>query len=167
MERQGLVTRPRVCSIILTFLPNDCKQITTEFKFWRSHKSTDWKVSCTGTPKALAASKKALMFSMHLNAILLSLTFLTVPGWRALASLQRITPSLRTSKKLSMSPDVLMGSPVTSLIHSRDSAASSSLYFELICGREADKLSQSSRERQLITNGHKSLVKTQKNSRTR
>lgn len=119
-------------STSLTFLPNDCKQMTTEFKFWRSHKSTDWKVSWTGTPNALAASKNAEMFSMHLNAILLSLTFFTVPGWSALASLHKMTPSLRTSKKLSMSPEVLIGSPVVSLIHSRLSAASSSLYFELI-----------------------------------
>lgn len=81
----------------LTFLPNDCKQITTEFKFWRSHKSTDWNVSGIGTPKALAASKKAEMFSMHLNAILLSLTFLTVPGWRALTNLHKMTPSFKTS----------------------------------------------------------------------
>lgn len=123
----------------LTFLPNDCKQMTTEFKFWRSHKSTDWKVSWTGTPKAFAASKKAEMFSMHLKAILLSLVFLIVPGWRALVSLHKITPSLRTSKKLSISPEVLIGSPVTSLIHSRHSAASSSLYFELICKKKKEK----------------------------
>lgn len=84
-------------TIQLTFLPRDCKQMTTEFKFWRSHKSTDWKVSCTGTPKAVAAAKNAEMFSMHLNAILLSFTFLTTPGCNALLNLHRIIPSLRTS----------------------------------------------------------------------
>lgn len=35
-----------------------------------------------------------------------------------------------------MSPEVLIGSPVTSLIHSKHSAANSSLYFELICKRK-------------------------------
>jgi len=116
----------------LTLRPSDCRQITTEFRFWRSHRSTLWKVSWVGTPKFLAHSRKAEMFSMHLKAILLSLTFLMDPGCRALASLHRITPSLSTSKKLSVSPDVLMGSAVTALIHSRDSWASSSLYLELI-----------------------------------
>ena len=124
---------------LLTFLPKDCKQMTTEFKFCRSQRSTDWNVSWTGTPKAFAASRNAEIFSMHLKAILLSLTFLMVPGWSALVNLQRMTPSLRTSKKLSMSPEVLMGSPVTSLIHSRLSAAKSSLYFELICKSKQTK----------------------------
>lgn len=49
-----------------------------------------------------------------------------------LISLQSKTPSFSTSKKLSGSPDVLIGSLVISLIHSSDSAASSSLYLELI-----------------------------------
>lgn len=120
----------------LTLRPNDCKQITTEFKFWRSHKSTDWNVSWFGTPKALACSKNAEMFSMHLKAIVLSFTFLIVPAFSELMSLQRRTPFFKTSKKLSMSPLVLIGSPVTSLIHSRHSAANSSLYFELIWGRQ-------------------------------
>lgn len=122
-----------IFNVLLTLRPSDCKQMTTELRFCRSQRSTLWKVSCVGTPKFLAHSRKAEMFSMHLNAILLSLTFLMLPGCRELASLQRITPSLSTSKKLSVSPDVLMGSPVTALIHSSDSCASSSLYLELIC----------------------------------
>lgn len=80
-----------------TFLPSDCKQITTEFKFWRSQRSTVWNVSWTGTPKPFAASKNAEMFSMHLNAILLSLIFLIFPVSSELTSLHKITPSLRTS----------------------------------------------------------------------
>lgn len=41
-------------------------------------------------------------------------------------------PSLRTSKKLSGSPDVFNGKPVTLLTHSKHSWASSSLYLLLI-----------------------------------
>lgn len=74
-----------------------------------------------------------VMFSMHLNAIFDSLTFLIEAGLMQLISLHSKTPSFSTSKKLSGSPEVLIGSLVISLIHSRDSAASSSLYFELIC----------------------------------
>uniref|UniRef100_A0A182J6J0 Uncharacterized protein n=1 Tax=Anopheles atroparvus TaxID=41427 RepID=A0A182J6J0_ANOAO len=115
--------------------PSDCRQMTTELRFCRSHRSTLWNVSCGGTPNLIAASRKAEMFSMHLNAILLLLTFFTVPASIALTSVQSTVPSFSTSKKLSISPDVLIGSPVTSLIHSRHSAASSSLYFEFICKR--------------------------------
>lgn len=117
-----------------TFRPNDCKQITTALRFCRSHKSTLWNVSWFGTLKILMhASTNAVKFSMHLNAILLSLIFFTAPGLIAFTSLHRITPSFSTSKKLSMSPLVLIGSPVISFTHSRHSAANSSLYFELIC----------------------------------
>lgn len=72
------------------------------------------------------------IFSMHLKAILLSLIFLTAPGCKQLDNLQSKTPSFKTSKKLSISPEVLMGSLVTILIHSKHSWANSSLYFELI-----------------------------------
>lgn len=41
-------------------------------------------------------------------------------------------PSLRTSKKLSGSPDVFSGNPVTLLTHSKHSCASSSLYLLFI-----------------------------------
>lgn len=41
-------------------------------------------------------------------------------------------PSLRTSKKLSGSPDVFNGKPVTLLTHSKHSCASSSLYLLFI-----------------------------------
>ena len=78
---------------------------------------------------------------MHLNAILLVLTFFTESGCRQLTSLHSNTPSLRTSKKLSISPDVLIGSPVISLIHSNDSCASSSLYFELIYKGKINEIS--------------------------
>lgn len=84
--------RSRFSTIIFnfTFLPNDCKQITTEFKFWRSHKSTDWKVSWEGTPIDTATAKKLLMFSIHLKAIRLVFTFLTDPGIRVFTNLQEI-----------------------------------------------------------------------------
>lgn len=169
---------------VYTFRPKDCRQITTEFRFWRSQRSTLWNVSCTGTPKFLAVSRKAKyirkkqtkqnktkhtnkqnrqiritfrirfrsiyqcqeavvttvqcrqlppeIFSIHLKAILLSLTFLMQPGCRQLDNLQSSTPSLSTSKKLSISPEVLIGSPVMVLIHSRHSWANSSLYLEFI-----------------------------------
>lgn len=68
------------CLLLLTFLPRDCRQMTTEFRFCRSHKSTVWKVSWGGTPRILAASRKTLMFSMHLNAIVLWLIFFADPG---------------------------------------------------------------------------------------
>lgn len=77
--------------------------------------------------------KIPVIFSMHLKAIFDSFTFLMEPDLMQLISLHSKTPSLSTSKKLSGSPDVLIGSPVISLIHSSDSAANSSLYFELIC----------------------------------
>lgn len=75
---------------------------------------------------------------MHLNAIFVSFTFLMEPGLMQLISLHSKTPSLSTSKKLSASPDVLIGSLVISLIHSSDSAASSSLYFELIWNKRKE-----------------------------
>lgn len=116
-----------------TFRPSDWMQITTAFKFCRSHKSTLWNVSWFGTWNILMhASTKPVIFSMHLNAILLSLIRFTEPGLIAFTNLQRITPSLSTSKKLSISPLVLIGSPVISFTHSKHSAANSSLYFELI-----------------------------------
>lgn len=115
-----------------TFLPKDWMQMTTEFKFCLSQRSTLWNVSWVGTPNFWAHPKKAEMFSIHLKAILLSLIFLTEPASMQFTNLHRRTPSFNTSKKLSMSPEVLMGSPVISLIHSRHSCASSSLYFELI-----------------------------------
>lgn len=67
------------------------------------------------------------------SPILLSLTFFTEPASIVLTSLHKTTPSFSTSKKLSMSPVVLMGSPVICFIHSKTSDACSSLYFELIC----------------------------------
>lgn len=75
--------------VLLTFLPNDCKHITTEFKFWRSHKSTDWNVSWEGTPIDMATAKKLLMFSIHLKAIALVFTFFTDPGMRVFTNLYR------------------------------------------------------------------------------
>jgi hypothetical protein len=78
-----------ILNIILTFLPNDCKHITTEFKFWRSHKSTDWNVSWDGTPIFMATAKKLLMFSIHLKAIVLVFTFFTDPGMRVFTNLNR------------------------------------------------------------------------------
>lgn len=42
-----------------TFRPSDCRHMTTEFKFCRSHRSTLWNVSCGGTPSCLAWSRKA------------------------------------------------------------------------------------------------------------
>lgn len=77
--------------------------------------------------------KVPVMFSIHLKAIWVSLTFLIEPGLMTLMSLHSKTPFFNTSKKLSISPEVFIGSPVISLIHSSDSAASSSLYLELIC----------------------------------
>lgn len=74
---------------ILAFLPRDCKQMTTEFKFCLSHRSTVWKVSCAGTPISLATSRKQLIFSMHLNAIVLTLIFLTEFGFRSLTNLKK------------------------------------------------------------------------------
>lgn len=70
------------------FLPRDCKQMTTELRFCRSHKSTVWNVSWAGTPRSFAASKNAFIFSMHLKAILLSFIFFTAPGLIVLAKLQ-------------------------------------------------------------------------------
>lgn len=75
---------------LVTLRPRDWMQITTEFRFCLSHKSTVWKVSCAGTPKVLAASRKALIFSIHLKAILLSLIFLTMPGLMLLTSLKKL-----------------------------------------------------------------------------
>lgn len=72
----------------LTFRPKLCKQITTEFRFCLSHKSTVWKVSWAGTPNCLAASRNALMFSIHLNAMVVWLIFFTEPGWIELANLK-------------------------------------------------------------------------------
>lgn len=43
-----------------TLRPSDCRQMTTELRFWRSHRSTLWNVSCGGTPNCLAWSKKAV-----------------------------------------------------------------------------------------------------------
>lgn len=43
----------------LTLRPKDWMQMTTEFKFCLSQRSTLWNVSCVGTPKFLAHSKKA------------------------------------------------------------------------------------------------------------
>jgi hypothetical protein len=63
-----------------TFLPKDCKQMTTELRFCLSQRSTVWKVSWAGTPRSLAASRKALIFSMHLKAIFVLFTFLTIEG---------------------------------------------------------------------------------------
>lgn len=73
--------------MVLTLRPSDWRQMMTELRFCFSHRSTVWKSSWVGTPKDLAASKNMLMFSMHLNAILLCWIFLTVPGWISLASL--------------------------------------------------------------------------------
>lgn len=64
--------------------------MTTALRFCLSHRSTVWKSSWDGTPKVLAASKNELMFSMHLKAILLSWTRLTMPGCITLASLVNI-----------------------------------------------------------------------------
>lgn len=72
----------------LTFRPKLCKQITTELRFCLSHKSTVWKVSWAGTPNCLAASRNALMFSIHLKAIVVWLIFFTEPGWIELANLK-------------------------------------------------------------------------------
>lgn len=77
------------CQILLTFLPNDCRQITTELRFCLSHKSTVWKVSWAGTPICLATSRKLLMFSMHLNAIVLLLIFFTEPGFIMFTNLKK------------------------------------------------------------------------------
>lgn len=66
--------------IYCTFLPRDCKQITTEFRFCLSQRSTVWKVSCAGTPNALAASRKAFIFSIHLKARDVLLIFFTEPS---------------------------------------------------------------------------------------
>lgn len=146
-----------------TFLPRDCKQITTEFRFCLSQRSTVWKVSCAGTPNAFAASRKAFIFSMHLNANDVLLIFFTEPSLISFTNLikknreerrnftertstwsdifppvkylHNSVPSFRISKKLSMSPLVFMFSPVIVLIHSRHSCASSSLYLLLICNR--------------------------------
>lgn len=49
------------------------------------------------------------------------------------ANLQSKVPSLRTSYKLSMSPETLKSSSVMAFIHSSDSCASSSLYLLFIC----------------------------------
>lgn len=73
----------------ITFLPRDCRQITTEFKFCLSQRSTVWKVSWAGTPRALAASKNALIFSIHLNARVVLLIFLTEPSLMSLTSLKK------------------------------------------------------------------------------
>lgn len=77
---------------LFTFLPRDCKQITTEFKFCLSQRSTVWKVSWAGTPMARAASKNALIFSMHLNAKVVLLIFLTEPSLMSLISLKQEIP---------------------------------------------------------------------------
>jgi len=70
-----------------TFLPRDCKQITTEFKFCLSQRSTVWKVSCGGTPNDFAASRKAFIFSIHLKASDVLLTFFTEPCFMSFTSL--------------------------------------------------------------------------------
>lgn len=61
--------------------------MTTEFKFCRSHKSTVWKVSWAGTPMSFTTSRKQLIFSIHLNAIVLWLIFLTELGFKSFTSL--------------------------------------------------------------------------------
>lgn len=142
----------------LTLRPSDCRQITTEFRFWRSHRSTLWNVSCGGTPSCFAWSRKAVMFSMHLNAILLSLTRLIEPGLMQLISLHSRTPSLSTSKKLSVSPDVLIGSAVISLIHSSDSAASSSLYLLLIWEQQKNGMRFGESKRPLVIGSPRHLT---------
>lgn len=88
----GILRQPPLLNFILhlTFLPNDCKQITTELRFCLSQRSTVWNVSCGGTPSCLAASKNALMFSMHLKAIALLFTFFTKPGCMLLTNLKTI-----------------------------------------------------------------------------
>lgn len=70
-----------------TFLPRDCKQMTTEFRFCLSQRSTVWKVSCAGTPNPLAASRKAFIFSMHLKANDVLLIFFTEPSLMSFTSL--------------------------------------------------------------------------------
>lgn len=72
---------------IRTFLPRDCKQITTEFRFCLSQRSTVWKVSCGGTPNDFAASRKAFIFSMHLKASDVLLIFFTEPSLMSFTSL--------------------------------------------------------------------------------
>lgn len=74
---------------IYTFLPRDCKQITTELRFCLSQRSTVWKVSWAGTPNVLAASRNALMFSIHLNAKLVLLTFFTDPSLISFTNLKK------------------------------------------------------------------------------
>ncbi len=82
------------------FLPREWRQITTAFKFCRSlksiefrhlvdwfniacnyHKSTLWNVSWSGTPNTLAAAKKLVIFSMHLNAESLKSTWAPTVFW--------------------------------------------------------------------------------------
>lgn len=70
-----------------TFLPRDCKQITTEFRFCLSQRSTVWKVSCGGTPNDFAASRKAFIFSIHLKASVVLLIFFTEPSLISFTSL--------------------------------------------------------------------------------
>lgn len=135
--------------------------MTTELRFCLSHRSTVWKVSWAGTPNSLAASRNALIFSIHLNAIWLWLTFFTIPGLIQFTNLGRkikmkllllvikmnknnnsnhlhkTWPSFNTSKKLSISPAQLNSSFVIALTHSKLSWANSSLYLALICKRKS------------------------------
>ena len=55
--------------------------MTTLCRFCCSQRSTVWKSSSEVTPSVLAAARKLLMFSMHLNAILLCWIFFTEPAW--------------------------------------------------------------------------------------
>ena len=73
--------------VLFTLRPSAWRQTTTAFRFCFSHRSMVWKSSSAGTPKVLAATKKELMFSIHLKANLLSRTRLIMPGWITLASL--------------------------------------------------------------------------------
>lgn len=86
-EKNFLKEKFHMC--ICTFLPRDCKQITTELRFCLSQRSTVWKVSWAGTPNVLAASRNALMFSIHLNAKLVLLTFFTDPSLISFTNLKK------------------------------------------------------------------------------
>lgn len=87
-----------------TFLPTDCRQMTTWLRLTRSVRSTDWNDSVSLTPICLNTSTASWISSICLKLSVVDFNFFAgmLPGFRALASLKVtkliITQLLRCDK---------------------------------------------------------------------
>eukprot|EP00041_Stephanoeca_diplocostata_P026029 m.693849 g.693849 ORF g.693849 m.693849 type:complete len:850 (+) comp22876_c0_seq3:108-2657(+) len=103
--------------------PRACIPSTTCVKFFASYKSTVWNKSVAFKPYACAAVRKLPIFSIFLNAILLSLIFLMEPGFNTFIALHSTDPSFNQSAN---SPS--FGDPVNVSSHAVASASKAGLY---------------------------------------